>query len=138
MYSVFTLEHPRGPEFTPPLSPTMKCVMILTVQFFLVYGLIWIGVTLEEFLDNWDLSLLHTTMESAKATIMFCPMLAILFVGTRMRALQLTDNKGAPQGYVQDGMYMATWSLLLQFAMVLITPLATGKPAEVDQDGNIK
>jgi hypothetical protein len=69
---------------------------------------------------------------------MFCPMLAILFVGTRMYALQITDNKGAPQGWVQDGMYLATWSLLIQFVMVLVTPCATGVPAQVDEDGNIK
>merc|ERR1719207_16633 len=35
-------------------------------------------------------------------------------------------------------MYMATWSLLIQFIMVLITPCATGVPAQVDEDGNIK
>merc|ERR1719333_793529 len=69
---------------------------------------------------------------------MFCPMMAILFVGTRMRALLLTDNRGAPQGWTQDGMYMATWSLLIQFIMVLVTPCATGEPASVDEDGNIK
>merc|ERR1719262_1922265 len=55
-----------------------------------------------------------------------------------MRALMLTNWKGAPQGWCQDGMYMATWSLLIQFVMVLITPCATGVPAEVDEDGNIK
>ena len=65
-------------------------------------------------------------------------MLAILFVGTRMRALLLTDNRGAPQGWCQDGMYMATWALLIQFVMVLITPCASGEPAQVDEDGNIK
>ena len=69
---------------------------------------------------------------------MFCPMLSILFVGIRMYALQITDNKGSPQGWVQDGMYMATWSLLIQFVMVLVTPCATGVPAQVDEDGNIK
>merc|ERR1711865_406170 len=76
--------------------------------------------------------------ENCKGVVMFCPMLSILFVGTRMQALQLTDNKGAPQGYTQDGMYMATWSLLIQFVMVLITPCATGVPGQVDEDGNIK
>jgi hypothetical protein len=35
-------------------------------------------------------------------------------------------------------MYMATWSLLIQFVMVLVTPCATGVPAQVDDDGNIK
>ena len=51
-----------------------------------------------------------------------------------MYALQITDSKGAPQGWTQDGMYMATWSLLIQFVMVLVTPCATGEPAQVDED----
>ena len=75
-------------------------------------------------------------MENCKGVVMFCPMLAILFVGTRMRALMLTDSKGSPQGWCQDGMYMATWSLLIQFVMVLVTPCATGVPGQVDEDGN--
>merc|ERR1719235_2726645 len=71
-------------------------------------------------------------------------MLAILFVGTRMRALQITNQKGAPQGWAQDGMYMATWSILLQFMMVLLIPICTlimeGKAThpELDEDGNVK
>merc|ERR1711907_710254 len=74
-------------------------------------------------------------MEDAKATIAFCPMLAILFVGTRMRALLITNNKGAPQGWVQDGMYMATWAVLIQFLMCMVVPLVTGSPAKLDEDG---
>merc|ERR1719456_2067095 len=81
IYSIFTIEHPQGKQYTPPISVTMQCVINLTVQFFTV--------------------------------------LAILFVGTRMRALLITNNKGAPQGWVQDGMYMATWAVLVQFLMVL-------------------
>merc|ERR1719258_958539 len=49
-------------------------------------------------------------IESAKSTVQFAPMLCILFVATRMRALQMTQNRGAPQGWVQDGMYLASWS----------------------------
>ena len=29
-------------------------------------------------------------------TVQFCPMLSIMFVGLRMRALQITDQKGQP------------------------------------------
>merc|ERR1719353_2573597 len=84
------------------------------------------------------------TMENCKGVVMFCPMLAILFVGTRMRALQLTERRGAPQGWCQDGMYMATWAILIQFLMVLLIPLCTlvmeGKAThpELDDDGNVK
>jgi len=137
IWSIFTIEHPKGPQYTPAISVTMQCVMNLTVQFFFVYGMIWACITLKEF-TQFEWALLTQTMENAKATCQLCPMLAILFVGTRMRALLITQNRGAPQGYVQDGMYMATWSLLIQFTMICITPIATGAPAVADADGNIK
>jgi len=137
IYSIFEFEHPKGPEYTIPISPTMQCVINLTFQFFFVYIWIWAAITIKEF-TGFEWTLMTQTMENCKGVVMFCPMLAILFVGTRMRALMLTNWKGAPQGWCQDGMYMATWSLLIQFVMVLVTPCATGTPAHVDEDGNIK
>merc|ERR1719185_14805 len=137
IYSIFEYEHPKGPEYTIPISPTMQCVINLTFQFFFVYIWIWAAITIKEF-TGYEWALLTQTMENCKGVVMFCPMLSILFVGTRMRALMLTDNRGAPQGWTQDGMYMATWSLLIQFIMVLVTPCATGVPAQVDEDGNVK
>jgi len=137
IYSIFTIEHPKGPQYTIPISPTMQCVINLTFQFFFVYIWIWAAITIKEF-TGYEWALMSQTMENCKGVVMFCPMLAILFVATRMLALQLTDSKGAPQGWAQDGMYMATWSLLIQFVMVLVTPCATGEPAHVDEDGNIK
>merc|ERR1719181_1587866 len=124
IYSVFVIQHPKGEQYTPPISVTMQCVVNLTVQFFTVYVLIWVCVTVKE-LTGWEWHFLSNAMENAKGTIAFCPMLAILFVATRMRALQLTNQKGAPQGWAQDGMYMATWSILIQFLMVLLIPLCT-------------
>jgi len=137
IYSIFEYEHPKGPEYTIPISPTMQCVINLTFQFFFVYIWIWAAITIKEF-TGFEWALMTQTMENCKGVVMFCPMLAILFVGTRMRALMLTNWRGAPQGWCQDGMYMATWSLLIQFIMVLVTPCATGEPAHVDEDGNIK
>jgi len=137
IYSIFTIEHPKGPEYTIPISPTMQCVINMTFQFFFVYTWIWAAITIKEF-TGYEWALLTQTMENCKGVVMFCPMLSILFVGTRMYALQITDSKGAPQGWVQDGMFMATWSLLIQFVMVLVTPCATGEPGQVDEDGNIK
>merc|ERR1719310_1629580 len=137
IYSVFEIEHPKGPEYTIPISVTMQCVINLTFQFFFVYTWIWAAITIKEF-TGFEWALMTQTMENCKGVVMFCPMLAILFVGTRMRALLLTDSRGSPQGWCQDGMYMATWSLLIQFVMVLVTPCATGTPAQVDEDGNIK
>merc|ERR1719390_60808 len=143
IWSVFVIEHPKGKQYTPPISVTMQCVINLTVQFFTVYSLIWIAITVKEF-TGWEWHFITNAMENAKGTIAFCPMLSILFVATRLRAMTLTNWKGAPQGWAQDGMYMATWSILIQFLMVLLIPVATffmeGKAsqAELDEDGNVK
>merc|ERR1719207_205873 len=134
IYSVFTIQHPRGEQYTPPISVTMQCVINLTFQFFFVYIGIWVGVTVKEF-TKFEWPLLQNTIESMIGTVGYCPMLSILFVGTRMRALLITNNKGAPQGWVQDGMYMATWAVLIQFLMCMVVPLATGSPGKCDADG---
>merc|ERR1719465_254214 len=108
--SVFTIQHPDGEDKTPPLSPTMQCVLNLVFQYFFIYLLLWIYYTVEDFvgLDMSILSAAKDAIESAKATVQFAPMLSVLFIATRMRALQMTQNKGAPQGWVQDGMYLAS------------------------------
>jgi len=53
-----------------------------------------------------------------------------------MYALLITDKKGAPQAWVQDGMYMATWSLLISFLCCLITGFVMDE-VHTDEDGNI-
>merc|ERR1719375_2466427 len=49
IYSIFTIQHPKGPEYTIPISPTMQCVINLTFQFFFVYIWIWVAITVKEF-----------------------------------------------------------------------------------------
>merc|ERR1719335_836205 len=104
---------------------------------FAFYLGIWIAETVRNYLGTfWIVTMIGELMENAKGTINFCPMLAILFVGTRMRALLITNNRGAPQGWAQDGMYMATWAVLIQFLMVLFVGITNGsKDMKIDEDG---
>merc|ERR1719502_1756046 len=137
IYSIFTIEHPDGPEKTPPVSPTMQCVINLTVQFFFIYLLLWIFLTLDQFGVNLPgQTVIADAMEAARQTVQYAPMLAILFVATRMRALQITNQKGAPQGWAQDGMYMATWAVAIQFWMCLAM-MAFAPDVKTDKDGNV-
>jgi len=137
IYSIFTFVAPEGP--TLPVSPTVHCVVNLTCQFFFVYFIMTVMLTISE-LSGGRIRLetyrLYSAVESSKSTLALAPMLCVLFVTTRMYALQITDKKGAPQAWVQDGMYMATWSLLVSFLACLITGLAMDD-VELDPDGNI-
>jgi len=134
--SIFLIEHPDGPEHTIPVSPAVQCVINLTLQFFTVYLLMWIMITFQE-LTGYNLKEMkfYAALEAARATVMFAPMLSILFVATRMRALQMTDNKGAPQAWAQDGMFMSTWATLISLVMCLVVGLFM--KVEVDEDGNV-
>merc|ERR1719265_2789418 len=83
-------------------------------------------------MEKWSL---FAAIESSRATLAFAPMLSILFVTTRMYALLITNKKGAPQAWVQDGMFMATWSLLISFLVCLCTGAIMD--VETDEDGNV-
>jgi hypothetical protein len=141
IYSIMVIEAPLGRPYVP-VSPTMQCVMNLTCQFFFVYLMLWAFVTTKQFTSGMDgfLNIAISTMDSARATVQFCPMLSILFVGTRMRALQIrpASEGGAPQGWAQEGMFLCTYSLLIQIIMVVTLPLFTRGAPEMDKDGNPK
>merc|ERR1719313_2526447 len=127
IYSVFTIQHPKGEQYTPSISVTMQCVINLAFQFFFIYIMIYLCITIKEF-TQFEWKLLTNTMYNLVGTVAYCPMLA----------LRITDNKGAPQGWAQDGMYMATWALLIQFLFGLLVPLCTGTPTPCDEDGTPK
>merc|ERR1719223_2396758 len=137
MYSIFVFEAPSGP--TLPVSPAVQCVVNLTCQFFFVYFMVSAMLTISEVsggaiqMEKWKL---FAAINSAKTTLAFAPMLSILFVTTRMYALLITDKKGAPQAWVQDAMFMSTWSLLISFVMCLATGLVMDE-VETDEDGNV-
>merc|ERR1719263_976289 len=137
IYSIFTFEAPSGP--TLPVSPAVHCVVNLTCQFFFVYFMMTVMLTVSEVSGGaipMEKYRLFAAVEASKATLAFAPMLSILFVTTRMYALLITNKKGAPQAWVQDGMYMATWSLLISFLMCLATGLVMDE-VETDEDGNV-
>merc|ERR1719235_2537132 len=120
--------------------------MNLTVQYFFIYLCLWICITGQQLLGSsniWDQAI--GIFDAARATVMFAPMLSILFVGARMRALQLTKATdgtipvtAGPQGWAQDGMFLSTWSVLIQVIMAILVPIITGAKPEMDEEGNLK
>merc|ERR1719446_5515 len=111
--------------------------MNLTVQYFFVYLMLYLIITIRQFGGTHLFIKTLRSFDAARGTVMFCPMLCILFVGLRMRALQITGGVGAPQGWAQDCMYAATWSVLLQLLLCLMLPCVTGKEVGTDEDGNV-
>jgi hypothetical protein len=114
--SVFTIEAVVGP--TPFISTTVRVIMCMTVLYFFVHTVLFISeqlVELEFVQSTWGVETFTACMES----VGFVPMMCALFLGTRMRALQLSHNTGAPQGWAQDFMMLATWAIFIDLLVVL-------------------
>merc|ERR1719247_897542 len=71
-------------------------------------------------------------LKTACITVSYAPMLAILFLGCRMRVTWLTQGKGNPPEYVQAAMYCATYAVLAMTLCVCVIPIFTGKVMNVD------
>merc|ERR1719230_1611898 len=72
-------------------------------------------------------------MNGAANTVEFGPMLAILFLAARMRALQ---HDGQPQAWAQNCMYACTGALGLTTILAIAVPLVLG--GEMKQDKTTK
>jgi len=94
----------------------------LATYFFVVYLLLWTAITLKS-LSGGGFSRIIRTLTAAKDTVAFCPMVAVLFLASWVRAGHLINSEGlpgVPQGHAQDHMYVATYALLAEILLVLI------------------
>merc|ERR1719183_1748084 len=133
------------PHFTeetmPKVSPTLQCVMGLTMQYFIIYTCLAIVRTVNEF-DAFAFIGVQKILETACTTVTYAPMLSVLFLGARMCAIQLTQGETEkyklPQPWVQMAMFACSFAVLAQVILVLIIPVFTneGKVA-TDAEGNL-
>ena len=67
----------------------------------------------------------ENAMMTATASMNFAPMLAVLFIGARMRALNMDPVNGNPQKWAQNCFFMCTYAVAAQ--VCLCTALALVK-----------
>merc|ERR1719171_3150203 len=140
VYGIINFEPPKGiwpGDQIPPVSPAVQCVMILSCQYFLVYGGIQVCKSVIEFAGDLG-GYVHTLQEAlntATLSINFAPMLAVLFIGARMRALQMDPVNGAPQSWAQNCFFACTYALALQTCLCVAIPVVLGGKAK---KGNVE
>lgn len=133
--SVFLIEAPYGE--TPPVSPAMQCVTILTTVYFLMYLCMGIVRSFQQ-CKAWATKteyrshVVEKYLEHAATALQFAPMLCILAVGCRMRALQMGRE---PEPWAQGAMFGATWAIVLQTTLLILVPcLIPGENLDMQED----
>merc|ERR1719395_289843 len=128
IYGTYTYVPPKGSwpgDKLPPVSPAVECTMILASMYFLVYAGIQFAKTFQSF-SGVNSSKLTGALEGAICTLFFAPMIAVLCVGARMRALQMDPIAGNPQRWAQNCFYMCTYALMVQTLLAIAVPLVMG------------
>merc|ERR1719262_899044 len=128
IYGTYNYVPPAGSwpgDTIPPVSPAVACTMILTSCYFLVYAGIQFAKTFESF-SGVDSTKLTGALQGAICTMFFAPMAAVLFIGARMRALQMDPINGAPQKWAQNCFYAITYAIMIQCILAITVPLILG------------
>ena len=115
----------------------MKAIINLSIQYFVVFTALAVIRTFNGLMGVGKSSA-ERIWSTACDTVAYAPMLCVLFLGARMRALQITQGEGNPQDWCRIAMEMCAWAVLVQTLLVLAIPLFTGEIPEADDDGNVK
>merc|ERR1719240_1825099 len=116
----------------------MKCIISLTIQYMVVFTALGICRTYLDFTKvPHDSSALCKALKSASETMFYAPMVCLMFVGFRMRVLQLTKGTGNPQDWVRTSMQAVTYSILANTLMVMLIPLVTAKEVKTDPETGV-
>lgn len=105
------------------LPSLMRPLCQLAAVYFFAYLLLWAAITAQTILrDGFSHSIRALTV--AKDTVVFCPVLAALFMAAWVRAHELdtpAGHVGEPQGYVQRALQIAVLAVAMQLAVVLLS-----------------
>merc|ERR1719253_1499609 len=110
----------------PAPAPAVVCTMILVVVFFMTQLVIALCQTYIEMFGDYyagQFQKIIQVMNAAASTVEFAPMVSIVFLAARMRALQ---HDGQPQEWAQHCMYAATGALCLTTLLAIVVPYALG------------
>merc|ERR1719463_261779 len=141
IYGADTFKPPAGMwpgETIPPPAPAVACTFIMSAAYFIIYALVQASRTWTQFTQQ-KLSKFEDAMLDSTKAMNFGPMLCVLFIGARMRALQMDPLNGAPQKWAQNCFYMCTYAVLAQTLIsIAVTLVLQGKAEKGDNEGDMK
>merc|ERR1719421_2235008 len=117
----------------------MKCVLNLTIQYIVVFTALGIARSYCDFknIAHKD-SAIQVALQHASETMFFAPMACLMFIGFRMRVLQLTKGEGNPQPWARMCMEFVMYSITANTVIALIIPVFTPHKIEFTETGELK
>merc|ERR1719440_1564715 len=103
----------------------MKYIDVRIIVHSTVYAGIQAGKTLQSF-SGIDSSKLTGALQGAICTMFFAPMMAVLFIGVRLRAMQMDPINVPVPKWAQNWFYACTYAFAAQTILAVAVPLVLG------------
>jgi len=124
----------------------LVCIQILAALFFVVHLVVNVTKTImlnAQFAhpDRPRVAVkivrdFNANFNAAIPSVHLSPMLCVLFLGARIRALQIDPVRGNPQGWAQLAFYCCTFAVVTNVIVQIVLPFVHGGPVKEDQTGN--
>lgn len=153
LYSIAVIKVPEYYNMgTPPVSLPVQAMMLLLFQYFAVYLILAVVRTYTELNKHSEndirllaqggsngaskLGIMMTNIETmtkaSMQTLELIPLLAVLFIAARFRAVEVRPDTGAVQGWAGDCMFLVAYSLLIMAIMCAIIPYYSGELIDLE------
>merc|ERR1719201_1370003 len=136
IYGTFTYMPANGQW--RPMAPAVGATVTLTIMFFIVYAGVAVLRTFGQLTGNHAWPALETALLASTAAMNFAPMLSVLFLAARMRALQMDSVNGAPQSWAQSCFYMCAYAVMFQTIFSIAVPIVLGGKVKEGELGGQK
>lgn len=110
-------------------SPAVACTINLAVQFFMLQMCLATVAGTFGRPHKAGVAKAIRVLRLAAHTVFYAPMLCVLFVGARIRALHVDPLGGEPQGWAEAAFYACSYTVLLQSLVAMIVPHLPGGDA---------
>ena len=118
--------NPLQDSTLPKVSPALQGVMGLNMQYFVIYTLLAIDQTGNQFTNNAHLGM-HNILETACTTVTYAAMLNVFFLAALTHAIKITQDKAKkykiPQLWTRISMFSCVNAVPAQVIIVLVIPV---------------
>lgn len=118
-------------DHVPPLSTTMRCVMALTLTYFVVKIPL---LALSMLVRSWR-KWAGNMLAGVQNALVFAPMLCVMMIGVRLRAMQLKIRD--PQLWAQRAMACATGAVIVKVVCSLLREASSASSREKHEKGGV-
>jgi len=118
------------------VSTAISCVLILVAAFFGVYFLHAVTAVYNHWLKETVSGMkLEWVLTRVQDSVNLAPMLSVLFIALRMRALQINPRTGSAQTWAMNCMVASTVFLLLKVFSMVVIPMCDVQSSKINGTG---